>query len=251
MENMSQLPNSVYIAAIIGFLAGALIVWLMTRKSDGSSEELREEYDSLKKSHESYQKEVNAHFAKTADAIDTLTKSYQDVFSHLSQGAEKLMDKAALKAEVEKRHGKAVTLAYLTDKEGQEKPTPIPKESVIKESTPPTAKKESKPSANPEAKPSTKPTPKAAVEKSKPVENPVKESAASSTATNPSTGKPNSKPTPSNTAAAKPSTELPEKSNAQKAAAKAGLKTPESAEKKPQEAPLDGVKRHIRNNQPK
>lgn len=169
MENMSQLPNSVYIAAIIGFLAGALIVWLMTRKSDGSSEELREEYDSLKKSHESYQKEVNAHFAKTADAIDTLTKSYQDVFSHLSQGAEKLMDKAALKAEVEKRHGKAVTLAYLTDKEGQEKPTPIPKESVIKESTPPTAKKESKPSANPEAKPSTKPTPKQLLKRASPL----------------------------------------------------------------------------------
>lgn len=126
--------QQIILAVVIGIVAGALFVWLLNRSSrdDGAA---REKFDKLQKEFETYRGEVNAHFAQTADAVDQLTQSYQNVFSHLSDGAQKLMDKEALKAQLEKRQGKAVTLAYLVDEQGEKAPTAVPGDSVVVENT--------------------------------------------------------------------------------------------------------------------
>ena len=104
----------VVIAGLIGFVIGAVLMAIIGRgskgKKDAETAQLQAEYDS-------YREKVNAHFAKTADAVDGLTKSYQQVFDHLSDGAQNLMDKKALQDQLDKRQGKAVTLAYLVDQE--------------------------------------------------------------------------------------------------------------------------------------
>ena len=132
MENSVSLSAQAIWAGIIGFLLGAAIVWLLARMSKGGKgDRLQKAYDELKKSHADYQRQVNEHFAKTADAVDNLTTSYQKVFSHLSTGAETLMDKETLALEREKRQGKTITLAYLSDAEGRESAQAVAKETVL------------------------------------------------------------------------------------------------------------------------
>lgn len=108
----------VVFAGLIGFVIGAVLMAIIGRGSKGrksaETAQLQAEYDS-------YREKVNAHFAKTADAVDGLTKSYQQVFDHLSDGAQNLMDKKALQEQLEKRQGKAVTLAYLVDQDDTSK----------------------------------------------------------------------------------------------------------------------------------
>lgn len=115
-----QFNTEMMIAAVVGFIVGALLIWLISSTKQKSASEsqsaLQKEKEALQKEYNQYRDEVNAHFAKTADAVDNLTKSYQDVFAHLSDGAQHLMDKEALQAQLKKREGKAVTLAYLVDK---------------------------------------------------------------------------------------------------------------------------------------
>lgn len=117
MNTAMTLSEQAIWAAIIGFVIGALVIWVIMRlgKGGASKSALQKSYNDLKKAHEDYQQQVNAHFAKTADAIDNLTQSYKAVFSHLSEGAQQLMDKETLQKEIAKRQGKAVTLTYLAE----------------------------------------------------------------------------------------------------------------------------------------
>lgn len=120
--------------AVLGFVAGAFVVWLIGRSAKHDADATHEKLHNLQKEFETYRQNVNEHFAKTADAVDNLTKSYQDVFTHLSDGAQKLMDKNALKAQLEKRQGKAVTLAYLVNEQHTAATaTPVGKDSVVHE----------------------------------------------------------------------------------------------------------------------
>lgn len=120
--------------AVLGFVAGAFVVWLIGRSAKHDADATHEKLHTLQKEFETYRQNVNEHFAKTADAVDNLTKSYQDVFTHLSDGAQKLMDKNALKAQLEKRQGKAVTLAYLVnEQQTATTATPVGKDSVVHE----------------------------------------------------------------------------------------------------------------------
>lgn len=125
--------QQIILAVVIGLVVGALLVWLLGRGARGDADAAQEKLDKLQKEFETYRNEVNAHFAQTADAVDQLTQSYQNVFSHLSDGAQKLMDKTALKAQLEKRQGKAVTLAYLVDEQGEKTRTAVAAESVVAE----------------------------------------------------------------------------------------------------------------------
>lgn len=123
----------VVLAGLIGFVIGAVLMAIIGRGSKGrksaETAKLQAEYDS-------YREKVNAHFAKTADAVDGLTKSYQQVFDHLSDGAQNLMDKKALQDQLAKRQGKAVTLAYLVDQDDTSKPAAAkPKVSKVEASS--------------------------------------------------------------------------------------------------------------------
>lgn len=119
--------------ALIGFVAGAVVAWLIGRGARHDADATHDKLHTLQKEFETYRQNVNEHFAKTADAVDNLTKSYQDVFTHLSDGAQQLMDKSALKAQLEKRQGKAVTLAYLVNEQNATAVTPVGKDSVVHE----------------------------------------------------------------------------------------------------------------------
>ncbi|MDO4643250.1 MAG: DUF1043 family protein [Cardiobacteriaceae bacterium] len=126
------MDKTTIIGAVIGFLAGGGLVWILGGRQNGEQWEeetaaLRKECEALKKSFADYRNNVSNHFAKTADAVDQLTDSYKNVFNHLSEGAQSLMDKEALQLQLEKRQGKSVTLSYLvqaqetTDKENENK----------------------------------------------------------------------------------------------------------------------------------
>ena len=122
---------SVLVAAALGFFIGAVLVWIIkgTNQSNEQhaaeeTETLRKERDALKQSYARFRSSVNEHFARTADAVDQLTDSYKNVFNQLSSGAQDLMDKDALKQQLEKRRGKTVTLSYLAQ-EHEESPNAV------------------------------------------------------------------------------------------------------------------------------
>lgn len=79
--------------ALIGILIGGTGVWLWINSwSDGP-----EEVAKLKRENARFREEVNEHFVQTAELINRLTDSYKAVFDHLSDGAEKLVDLAAVR----------------------------------------------------------------------------------------------------------------------------------------------------------
>lgn len=121
------LSPEVLIAALIGFVLGAIIFYLLGRKNaEPADNPLQKPYDELQAEYKNYREKVNTHFSKTATAVDNLTKSYQEVFDHLSEGAQQLMEGEALKIERAKRQGKAVTLAYLSNIEARQSSIPSP-----------------------------------------------------------------------------------------------------------------------------
>lgn len=80
------------IGLIIGLAVGAGIVWLIVaRKTDIVS------VNQLKVENDRFREEVNAHFVQSAQLINELTDSYKKVFDHLSDGAERLVDKEAVR----------------------------------------------------------------------------------------------------------------------------------------------------------
>lgn len=113
MENLTL--NTFYYGLAFGVVFGMLLSYLIYRLRNGTNGQRSQAYNELKQQFDDYRAQVNAHFSKTADAVDNLTKSYQTVFNQLTRGAEKLMDKKSFYAEVEKRQGKSVTLSYLPD----------------------------------------------------------------------------------------------------------------------------------------
>lgn len=121
------LSPEVLIAALIGFVLGAIIFYLLGRKNaEPADNPLQKPYDELQAEYKNYREKINTHFSKTATAVDNLTKSYQEVFDHLSEGAQQLMEGEALKIERAKRQGKAVTLAYLSNIEARQSSIPSP-----------------------------------------------------------------------------------------------------------------------------
>lgn len=147
--NTANFNLDVVVAAIVGFIIGALLVWIisyLSRKKDKEEDDAtRQELQALQKEYNQYRARVNEHFAKTADSIDGLTKSYQQVFDHLSHGAQNLMDSEALQAQLEKRQNKAVTLAYLVEQERKTKQGAQPSAGTAAQ---PTAKPASAPQSD-------------------------------------------------------------------------------------------------------
>lgn len=98
------------LAATAGLAAGFLLAWLFLR---GKQLRQASEREALKQELDDYRSRVDQHFADTAEAVDALNRSYQNVIRHLSNGAQTLMGKEALQEQLAKRSDKAVTLGYL------------------------------------------------------------------------------------------------------------------------------------------
>jgi len=79
------------IGLVFGLAIGGAAVWYWQRGSDAESS-LRE----LRAQHEALRCEVADHFVRTADLVNSLTDSYKEVFDHLRDGAERLVDRETL-----------------------------------------------------------------------------------------------------------------------------------------------------------
>ncbi len=81
-----------WIVAVLALLAGGLIGYLAARFSGPGKRmhELEAEIEKQKEQMAEYQKNVDAHFDKTANLFVSMTGSYKALYEHLSEGYEKL-----------------------------------------------------------------------------------------------------------------------------------------------------------------
>ncbi len=110
---MNNLPliTQFLLVGLGSFIVGVLITLLFKRGNRKQQAEL----EAAKKALQDYREAVNNHFIDTADAVDELTRSYQNVFAQLSRGAEELMTPEAYRRQLEQRSGQSITLSYLAD----------------------------------------------------------------------------------------------------------------------------------------
>ena len=114
---MDEILNMV-MAGVVGLVIGGLFIHFAQRgKTPNNSVKAVEE------KLENYQQDVEKHFAKTADLIDNLTSSYQEVFEHLSESAEQLLTEEQIKNQLLNRKSREVTIKYLKGTEASEDPT--------------------------------------------------------------------------------------------------------------------------------
>jgi len=114
---MDEILNMV-MAGVVGLVIGGLFMYFsqVGKKSENSVKAVEEKL-------ENYQQDVETHFAKTADLIDNLTGSYQQVFEHLSESAEKLLTEEQIKNQLINRKSREVTIKYLKGSDSSTDPT--------------------------------------------------------------------------------------------------------------------------------
>ena len=83
----SDLPSTLLLIAI-GVIIGAALTKILNRGPNPA--ELQQKLEDTQDQFDSYQKEVGSHFQKTAELVNNLTNSYQEVHQHLSVGAQSL-----------------------------------------------------------------------------------------------------------------------------------------------------------------
>ncbi len=97
-------------AVLLGLVIGALIMYFASNNKNDASE-----VQKVEQKLNTYQKDVEQHFEKTADLVDDLTQSYKKVFDHLSQSAKLLLTEEQVQEQIEKRKDKRITLGFLAD----------------------------------------------------------------------------------------------------------------------------------------
>ena len=98
------------VGLIIGILIGGVAIWIVLRsrgETGGTS------VAKLKKDNEQFREEVNEHFVQTAALINKLTDSYKEVFDHLNDGADSLVDKKAVRDRMPRVTDQEVRLRHM------------------------------------------------------------------------------------------------------------------------------------------
>jgi len=96
------------IGLVAGLAVGAGAVWLLVARRAQSPS-----VTELKAENERFREEVNAHFVQSAALINQLTDSYKAVFDHLSDGAERLVDKDTVRERMPQVSGREVRLKHI------------------------------------------------------------------------------------------------------------------------------------------
>lgn len=82
-----------FVMAAIGFLAGAcagaFVVWVLM-KDRGSRFRIAQENSTLKKEMSDYREQVDQHFVRTAELVNTMTQAYRAVHQELASSAQAL-----------------------------------------------------------------------------------------------------------------------------------------------------------------
>ena len=79
---------------LVAFALGALLMYGYGRVRGGENAELqalKRQLEAKTRELEAYKSDVQEHFLGTAEAVDTLTKSYRGVFEELERGANRLV----------------------------------------------------------------------------------------------------------------------------------------------------------------
>ena len=84
--------ENIWLISIATLVIGGVIGFLFGRSGAGNSRqaELAEELENTRNELEGYKVEVATHFEKTAELVNNLTLSYQEVHQHLATGAQGL-----------------------------------------------------------------------------------------------------------------------------------------------------------------
>ncbi|KAA3650298.1 MAG: DUF1043 family protein [Proteobacteria bacterium] len=102
-------------AGLLGWALGIAGMYIINQRKGG-----QHSVKEMEKKLDDYQHKVEEHFAKTADLIDNLTDSYQAVFSHLSESAEKLLTDEQIRHQLINRRSREVTIKYLKSDDDSE-----------------------------------------------------------------------------------------------------------------------------------
>lgn len=83
-----------FLQLLVAFALGALLMYGYTRVRGGENAEiqgLKRQLEAKTRDLEAYKSDVQEHFLGTAEAVDTLTRSYRGVFEELERGANRLV----------------------------------------------------------------------------------------------------------------------------------------------------------------
>ena len=84
--------ENLWLISVAALVVGGIIGFLFGRSGAGNSRqaELAEQLQTTRNELENYKEDVANHFEKTAELVNNLTNSYQDVHQHLAGGAQNL-----------------------------------------------------------------------------------------------------------------------------------------------------------------
>lgn len=84
--------NIVWAIGIVALAVGALFGYLLGRTGDSAvkQQKLTDQLQEAQRELNEYKDQVNGHFEKTAELVNSLTESYKAVHNHLAQGSEAL-----------------------------------------------------------------------------------------------------------------------------------------------------------------
>jgi hypothetical protein len=106
-----ELLNTPWIIALAFFLIGTLVGALIFKNAYSDEVKIRQVEDDLEqKEHDFklYQQSVTAHFSKTSELVHKLTEDYVEVYKHLAEGSDTLIDKNSKPAPLKQLQGQAL-----------------------------------------------------------------------------------------------------------------------------------------------
>ena len=103
-------------AGLAGLVLGALITWLISRKTMKSAP-----YRELEKQHAVLRDNVTEHFVKTAGLVNQMTDSYKAVFEQLQEGASQLLDEETLRNRLAHDEDEEVKLGKIGYRQSQDR----------------------------------------------------------------------------------------------------------------------------------
>ncbi len=118
-----DLLSSTWVIALAAFIIGAAI-GILAYKGSYSDEakivELEDDLEQKKHDFELYQQSVTAHFSKTSELVNNLTENYVEVYKHLAEGSESLVDPKKKPPLLKQQQAKSLD-AIISEKEDKSK----------------------------------------------------------------------------------------------------------------------------------
>ena len=99
----------IIVALLVGLAVGGVGMYLTMRRRYGDREAVAE----LRSEFEQYKARVTEHFVETADLVNTLTRTYKNVYDHLETGAYRLVGEETLRQQLDTVDEAPVLIEYI------------------------------------------------------------------------------------------------------------------------------------------